>query len=305
MRVRGVVLPAFIFNLDHHLENLAVYADGLVDAWDLLDRPLFEAKVRAGVVTTAVPDGGTLSVHGLGRWVVQDGRWEHTDDALLARVDAAVRELNPDLTNLHDCGGSTTHTVEGVEVSKLGIPEASPVRVQREHLSAPTPPVWHGSSLSVFVREGDELCLADLRVFEDGCVELGRLPVPRVLDREALDAEVGCNRIVSQAPAGTRVRIHGLGSCTVSEQLRAARIDQLLLEATDIVERLSHRPDSIARCRACWDTYCASPSTETEAALRRSYEAVPMHNRRYLGEPGTKDAPIRAVLYGEEPSDAE
>ena len=95
MRVRGVVLPAFIFNLDHHLENLAVYADGLVDAWDLLDRPLFEAKVRAGVVTTAVPDGGTLSVHGLGRWVVQDGRWEHTDDALLARVDAAVRELNP------------------------------------------------------------------------------------------------------------------------------------------------------------------------------------------------------------------
>ncbi len=298
MKIRGLVLPAFIYNLDHHFVNLPVYADGLIDAWDMLDLPLFEQKLRSGWVTTEVPEGGTLSVHGLGRWQVGDGYWTLDADGLLARVKAAIRELNPQMTNLYDCGGSTIHTVDGVSVSKLGIPEETPVRIQQEHASAPVPPVWHGRSLSVFVREHDGLSLADLRVFEDGKFELGRLPQPRILSREALEDAIASKEVCASAEPGTRLRIHGLGTCTVQEQQRAARIDQLLLETADIVARLRHRPDSIARCRDAFEAYVQAPSRATKETLRAAYEAVPMHSRPYVGDQDTKDIPIRMVLYG-------
>ena len=45
MTIDGVVLPAFIRNGGYFFINLPVYADGLVDAWDLLDRQLFEGKL--------------------------------------------------------------------------------------------------------------------------------------------------------------------------------------------------------------------------------------------------------------------
>jgi len=45
MTIDGVVLPAFIRNGGYFFINLPVYSDGLVDAWDLLDRQLFEGKL--------------------------------------------------------------------------------------------------------------------------------------------------------------------------------------------------------------------------------------------------------------------
>jgi len=298
MKIPGVVLPAFICNLDYHLVNLPVYADGLIDAWDMVDLPLFEEKLREGWVTTAVPDGDTLSVHGLGRWQVTDGRWTLDPDALLAKVRAAIEELNPGMHNLHDCGGSTIETIDGVAVSKLGVPEAAAVRVQEEHASAPKPPVWCGRSLSVLVRQEDALCLADLRVFEDGNFELGRLPETRMLTRAALQSAIESGEVCSEAPAGAQLCIHGLGRCTVEVPGRTADIGQLLLETDDVVARLRHRPDSIARCRRAFEAYLATPTPETKATLRSAYEAVPRHSRAYVGDQDTKDVPIRVALYG-------
>ena len=298
MKIPGVVLPAFICNLDHHLVNLPVYADGLIDAWDLLDLPLFEEKLREGWVTTEIPDGSTLSVHGLGRWQVTDGAWTSSPDALLAQVQAAITELNPRMENLHDCGGTTIETIDGIAISKLGIPEPAPVRVQEEHTGAPMPPVWCGRSLSVFVRQDDTLGLADLRVFEDGSFELGRLPEPRLLSRSELQAAIASGEIRSEAPVGSRLSIHGLGRCTVEVPGRTADIDHMLLETDDVVARLRHRPDSIARCRRAFEAYIAAPSRDTKAALRSAYEAVPMHSRAYVGDPETKDVPVRIALYG-------
>ena len=298
MKIPGVVLPAFICNLDYHFVNLPVYADGLIDAWDMLDLPLFEEKLREGWVTTEIPDGSTLSVHGLGRWQVTDGAWTSSPDELLVQVRTAIAELNPQRRNLYDCGGTTLETIDGVAVSKLGIPEAAPVRVQEEHASAPVPPVWCGRSLSVFVRQDASLCLADLRVFEDGNFELGRLPQSRVLSRSELQAAIASGEVRSDAPVGSRLCIHGLGTCTVETQGRSADIDQVLLEADDVVARLRHRPDSIARCRRAFEAYLAAPSRETKAALKTAYEAVPMHSRAYVGDPDSKDIPIRIALYG-------
>jgi hypothetical protein len=60
MTIDRVVLPAFIHNGGYFFINLPVYADGLVDAWDILDRLLFEEKLSQGWVTTSIPDGESI-----------------------------------------------------------------------------------------------------------------------------------------------------------------------------------------------------------------------------------------------------
>jgi hypothetical protein len=128
MEIEGIVLPAFIHNGSYFFVNLPVYADGLVDAWELLDRQLFEEKLAEGWVTTSVPDGESINVHGLGSWVVRGGEWKLSPHQLGELVQKRVRELNPEMTNLYNCHGRTTRKVGKVNASILGMPRPTPVR---------------------------------------------------------------------------------------------------------------------------------------------------------------------------------
>jgi len=85
--IDGVVTPAFIHNgPSYFFVNLPVYADGLVNCWELVDLPLFKKKLRQGWVTTAVPDGQEIHVHGLGSWTVVDGDWPCSATKFFNRV---------------------------------------------------------------------------------------------------------------------------------------------------------------------------------------------------------------------------
>jgi len=295
--IDGVVTPAFIHNSGYFFVNLQVYADGLVNCWELLDLPLFRGKLSSGWVVTSVPDGKAISIHGLGNWKVASGAWQLDGDALYDRVTALVRGLNPRMENLHDCHGQTTELVGKVNRSILGSPREMPVRLARpDALFKERIP---GESLSVFVRD-DDYQLADLRVFKDGAVELGRLASTETLDRAGLSAAVRDGRIVTTLPAGSRVRIHGLGSFVAAEEHSSVDIHELLRDVSDRVDKLNGRAGSVQRCRDAYKAYAAEPSEALREELRMAYESVPEHNRMYVGDMDTRDVAVRMVLYGEQ-----
>jgi hypothetical protein len=72
------------------------------------------------------------------------------------------------------------------------------------------------------------------------------------------------------------------------------------LETADLFAELSGQPTSIQKCRACYDAFLAAPTVANREALREVYEAVPEHNRMYLGDMDTKDVPIRMIIYGKQ-----
>ena len=297
MEIEGVVLPAFIHNGGYFFINLPIYADGLVDAWELLDRQVFEEKLAQGWVTTSVPDGESIYVHGLGSWGIRGGEWKLSPRQLGDLVQKCVRELNPEMTNLYNCHGRTTRKVGKVNVSILGMPKPTPVRPKDE---SPLTSLSRGRSLSVFSREGDTSYLADLRVFEDGFLEIGRLPTPRTLPRNALAAEISVGRLFTKPGEGQRVHIDQLGSFIVDSEDWTITPDDLLLETADLFAELSGQLTSIQKCRACYDAFLAAPTVANREALREAYEAVPEHKRMYLGDMDTKDVPIRMIIYGKQ-----
>jgi len=297
MRIDGAVVPAIIHNMNYYFINLPVYADGLVDAWELVDRPLFEAKLASGWVTTAVPNGKDIHVHGLGAWNIDEGEWELTQHQLGELVQKCVRELNPELTNLYDFHGKTTKKVGRVNVSILGMSKPSPVRPKDESV---LPNFARGNSLSVFSRERDGCYLADLRLFDDDTAEVGRLPVPRTLKRDELKAELAEGRLFTKPETGQRVRIHGFGSFRIAAERWSVEAQDLALEIVDVFAELASRPTSLQTCRSRYEAFVAEPTRANRDALRQAYEAVPEHNRMYLGDMDVKDVPIRMVIYGKE-----
>lgn len=296
--IDGIVTPAFIHNgPSFFFVDVPVFADGLVDCWELLDLALFRERLRSGWVTPQAPDGAQVSVHGLGAWTTAGGRWEIDADGFFERVLALVRQLNPRMENLHDCRGRTVEMVGRVRVSILGMARERPVRVvdPESAFSKRVP----GDRISVLVHDG-EYHLASLRVFADGVVELGRLASPETLDVPALRGMVEAGRIVGSVPEGARVHIYGLGSFVVQVEDYGTDPCEQLREVSDLLDKLNGRPDSIARCRAAYEAYLTDPTVAHREALRAAYEAVPEHNSMYVGDMDTKDIGVRMVLYGDE-----
>ena len=297
MVIEGVVTPAFIHNGSYFFVNLPVYADGLVECWEMVDLPLFEEKLRTGWVVTNVPDGEQINVHGLGTWKVHEGSWALSPQALRQRVQALVKDLNPKLENLYDCHGRTSRLVGKVKVSILGMPDDVPVLI--EDPSSALPRKIRGKSLSIFGQHEGRTYLVDLRVFKNGKVELGRLPAARQLSTTELAAAVRERSVFSKPPVGERVEILGLGSFTIGAESWAAEVDEILKEVADHIETLNNRPDSIQRCRAAFLAYLAEPSEAGRQTLKQAYEDIPEHNRRYVGDMDTKDVGVRMIIYGE------
>jgi hypothetical protein len=156
-----------------------------------------------------------------------------------------------------------------------------------------------GEDVSIFFRDGD-YHLARLRVFADGVIELGRIASPQTLDLDGLRRAVKARRVSARAPAGARIHIHGLGSFRAASSHSFARIGQIVREIPDLIDKANGRPDSVARCRAAYEAYVAEPTVARRDALRVAYEAVPEHNRMYVGDMDTKDVAVRMILYGKD-----
>jgi len=298
MVIDGVVTPAFIHNGGtHFFVNLQVFADGLVECWEMVDLALFRAKLRSGWVDPAPPEGAQVSVHGLASWTIAQPQWELDAEDLFARVEHLVRELNPQMENLYDCHGSTTKIVDGVKVARLGMVSERPLRFNGSGWSAKR---VHGEKLSMLVREGDDFHLANVRVFADGVVEIGRRATPETTDVDGLRAMVEAKRIVGSVPIGGRVRIHELGSFIVGKAHGGVDPIEQLLQVKDLVSTLNGAPDSVDRCRSAYEAYVAAPSEQARETLRIAYEAVPKHQRMYVGDMDTKDIPVRMIVYGDQ-----
>ncbi|MFE1900760.1 NADAR family protein [Streptomyces yangpuensis] len=101
VRIPGTWRHAFICNGgSYFLTDLFIYADGLIDCWELVTLEEFEQKLRRGWVATNLPEGGKASAHDLAAWTFGDPYTWLTPDLLLAEVRDTVDELNgrPDST---------------------------------------------------------------------------------------------------------------------------------------------------------------------------------------------------------------
>lgn len=296
MTLRGFAFPGIIHNDQYFLTDLKVYADGLIECWEMVDLRLFKARLKSGWVVPSIPDGAPLNIHGIGILDLDSPDWTHTGKSLIRFIQATTRELNPRMENLYNCHGRVTEEVDGLRYSALGFGKPRPWK-----FDGPVTSLMRGSfghSVRHFLQFDDALYLVTLAVFPDDTVVISGAPEEITLSFEELKDRLGDSSSFRLPEPGDRVRIDQLVSFTAKGWRYRVDPEALCAEIHDLHEQALGRPPAVEVCILAFQDYLAEQTADSLERLRRSYEAVPEHLRVYCGDMDTKDIPIRMILYG-------
>lgn len=295
--LEGFSIPGIIHNMQYHFTDLEVYSDGLISCWQMVDLTMFKDKLNEGWVVTSIPDGEAIYIFNLGYWNIEQGEWQHTKETLYEYVYSLVKRLNPTLENLHNYNGSNSKIVGKVDVAKHSIPTPKPY-----HLDDPTsffPEKMNGEKFHFFYRNSDtKTYLAELSLYKSGHVEITNLPEKKILKFEDINELVSSGKLTTDLKIGETVTLLNLGSFKIKSG-SGIEIKFKLNELTDKLNELNGKENSIAKCARIFKDYKQNPTMKLRDSLREAYEAVPEHQRIFVGTMDTKDYEVRQVIYGD------
>lgn len=295
--IRGFEFPGIIHNGGYFLTNLQVFADGLVNCWEMVDLPMFERKLGQGWVVTSIPEGAFLSIHGMGSVQVVSPDWEYTPKSIVKFVREVVKELNPRMENLYDCHGRDTEEVNGVRYAAVSMDNPRPWKTDQP--ISPLVRGMFGGSLHHFMLRDGVYHLVAVHLFKDDSVIIYGAGEPEVMSWGDLLVLLEQQDKLSFPEAGCSIRIDRLVSFTAGEWNYRVDYHELTAEFHDLHNRVHGRPGAIQECMMAFRRYNGEQTPKTLMELREKYEAVPEHLRMYCGDMDVKDIPIRMVLYGE------
>lgn len=287
--IEGVERNGIIHNSSYFLVRLAVYEDGVVGCWHKSDLEAFRGDLARGWVVPSVPDGKTLSVHSLGAYPVVKARWTHDRDGFYRSIVECVRSLNPEMQNIYRQTEREAAKWKKHRVSWSA--SATPFKLLR--------PLGYsladGLSTFLFYRDGGRVFLTSLTAYHDKTFHLEETG-----ERDYSEAEIETlfsNGILfAEWKAEGPVTISGLGEAVLGAGLGGLTDKDKLAEVHELLLRAAGEPTAHERCRNAYFAYLVDPSDYNREALRAAYEAVPRHERIYLGDMDSRDTDYIRIL---------
>lgn len=295
--IEGFSIPSIISNMQYFFTDLQIYSDGLIDCWRMVDLPMFKDELNRNWVVTSIPDGQTISIFSLGFWTIEKGEWIHNKDSFYDYVHSLVKRLNPTLENLHNYNGNDSKMVGKVNVAKHSQPDPKPY--YDDNSESLFPKKISGEKFRIFFRHEDKKTyLAKLSIYKSGRIEITDLPVKKVFNFEDIKELINNGQFTTELKVGELVTILGLGSFTVVSGA-GININLKYNEFLDKFSELNGRENSLDKCARIFEEYKQKPTTKKRQELKEAYEAIPEHQRRFVGDMDTKDYKVRQVIYGD------
>lgn len=97
----GVLLPAFIHNGTYFFTNIAVYQDGMIDCWELVNFDDFVKKVKSGWVITTLPENADVSFSSITNFSCFEILYSVPENEFIKDVADAIEELNDRPSSLY------------------------------------------------------------------------------------------------------------------------------------------------------------------------------------------------------------
>ena len=296
--IDGFTIPAIIRNGQYFFIDLEIYKDGLVNCWEMVDLPLFKGKLNEKWVVTSIPDREHISIFSLGQWTIDNGEWYYNKDTFYDYVCSLVKQLNPKLENLHNCNGRTSEEIDGANVAIFNMVNPEPYYISKANKIFPER--TSGEKFHIFFRNDDEkLYLSELTIYKNGHVEITNLPQKETFEFSELKNLIERQRIISNIPIDERVYILGLGSF-IPINGEGVDITDKYNEFLDRYSSLTGGEDSIDKCRRILGEYKQNPILKLKNDLKEAYEAIPEHQKLFVGDMDTKDIEVRMIIYGKQ-----
>jgi hypothetical protein len=295
--LEGFSIPGIIHNMQYHFIDLQVYSDGLISCWEMVDLPMFKDKLNKGWVVTSIPNGEAISIFNLGHWYIEQGEWQHNKETLYDYVYSLVKVLNPTLDNLYNYNGNSSKMVGKANVAKHFMPDPKPYYYDDPNSFLPKK--HNGEKFHFFFRNDDsKTYLAELSLFKSGHIEITNLPAKKIFSFDELNELTGKGIITTELKIGETITILNLGSFKIKSG-SGVEMKFKLNELTDKLNELNGRENSIVKCSGIFEKYKINPTKKLRDELKEAYEAVPEHQRIFVGTMDTKDYEVRQVIYGD------
>jgi hypothetical protein len=293
--IEGFAIPAIIHNMNYFFVDLDVYENGRVHCWNFEDFDHFVKDVKRGWVTTSIPDGEAISIHGLGTWTIAEGEWLFSNETFITYVQSLIKDLNPHLDNIYKY---SEKKVNGIIIGENG--NGTIYKDLKKTPNDPFPDKIKGDSVNMFYKSNHEFYLVKVNAFADESIQLSRLETPVELSFLKFEQLVAEEVISTDVPVGASVQIYGLGKFSIQSVDGYAKIDEKVLEVKDLIRELKGEPSTIEICRQLHKDYLENPTIKNRERLKEAYENVPEHQRIYVGDMDTKDIEVRIIIYGDQ-----
>ena len=102
--ILGQAHNIYIHNLRYYLTELKIYADGMIDCWEMVTFEEFKNKVKSGWIVTELPNTAEVSISpGLGDFTATNITNLVKPEELIKEVADIIDELNNRLTTSDIC----------------------------------------------------------------------------------------------------------------------------------------------------------------------------------------------------------
>lgn len=287
-RIEGVTIPAVIRNGSYFWHSMAVYEDGTVSIWEKTDMDNVPQKIASGKLKFSVPEGEELSIHGLCCLKIISAEWNYDDRSYYDHIVETVRSMNPEMANVY----KTTPREQAKWKEHRIVFSASPTPCK---LGASFGyELLKGDSTHIFLRRDGRLLLTELYCYKDETFSIDGLDgIMELADIERMFKE---KTLATKPSRGEKITLGDLGIVEAEADLVVSPKNKLA-EIRNMSLRVQGKPDAHDAAINAYHAYLVEPNEFYKEKLREAYEAVPEHERCYLGDMDTRDSDFRRILY--------
>jgi len=287
--VEGMTIPAIIHNSNFFYISMPVYEDGSIDCWKRIALSNLSNELERGWLVTEIPVGKEVNFHGLGAYKILSAQWEHTQASYIVYVQECVQSMNSKMIGLF------SETFEQKQRWKDKRVKWTAKGMPYKYKDNFGYTLADGYSTNLFYLTDNGWQLTVITAYADETFSIDAVQ-DQFFCLDEIRELFSTGRLSSNPKGRITVLITSFATIT-AEALYATDSDEKLKEIEDMSVRISGKIGIHERCQKLYYEYLIWPCEENKERLRAAYEAVPEHERIYLGDMDTKDGDYRRILY--------
>ena len=281
----------------YFLVDLAIYEDGVIDAWGPMDLKILDEKILNEWVSMQIPENEKINIHHLGSWEIKNASWIYNKSNYKDFIESTIKRLNPNFKNIFIAENSTSKVIGNSNYSVFGGGQAQLIRQDSEQPNFQTN---NGKRQRYFYKIDEGIYeITTFDIYGDGKILISTSDGVQESNLENLINFKDLGILITDPSVGSKIIVKDLGEFEIGEKKYGANVDDKLDEIQDVIAKQNGKETTSEICRRIFDEYNASPSEELKQKLKTAYEIVPKHLRPYLGDMDSKDWPIKNIIYKE------
>ena len=289
-RVEGKYFPGIINNVNYFFTTVALYEDGVINCWEKVKFHNIKNVIDKGWLCCEAPNGKNISIFQVGNYTIKSAKWKYNKETYYKTIIDNLKELNPKIENIN----KITREIPEEDYKKEILFLSKPFRLEHKinfHQ-------WfNGDNTFIFYNLGGQLYLTTLTAYEDKTFEIGLLE-EKYFSLEEIKEMFEKNILTTEVK--DRFFIKNFAEIEIEKINYFVEKSQKFKEIEDMMKKVCEEETTLELCREAYFEYLADPCDYTKEKLRKAYEAVPEHERMYLGDMDSKDWDYRRILYSDE-----